>query len=309
MRRQARETRLLDGWRLELEITGRCGLTCAHCYADSGPSGGHGTMTVEDWIGVITDAEAAGVSAIQFIGGEPTMYPHFGRLLRAAIDAGLAVEVFSNMVRVREEWWDLYESPMVSLATSYYSDQAAEHDAVTGRLNSHARTRANIAEAVKRGIPIRAGIIDVLDGQRVEQARAELHALGVDRVGTDRLRGVGRGARTRPEVSQLCGGCGRGMAAISPDGDVWPCVLSRWMRAGNVKEQPLAEILTGRTWESLVAGIPGTPLGAGGSEPQECKPEANTCNPTKGDGADCPPSEKPACDPKFCQPELKRHPR
>jgi hypothetical protein len=58
----------------------------------------------------------------------------------------------------------------VSLATSYYSDLAAEHDKVTGRRGSHARTRANIAQAVARQIPIRAGIIGILDHQRVQQA-------------------------------------------------------------------------------------------------------------------------------------------
>jgi MoaA/NifB/PqqE/SkfB family radical SAM enzyme len=47
----------------------------------------------------------------------------------------------------------------VSLATSYYSDDPAEHDKVTGRVGSHARTLADITEAVRRGIPIRADII------------------------------------------------------------------------------------------------------------------------------------------------------
>lgn len=31
------EAPALLGWRLELEITGKCQLSCAHCYADSGP--------------------------------------------------------------------------------------------------------------------------------------------------------------------------------------------------------------------------------------------------------------------------------
>ena len=30
---------------LELEITGQCQLVCAHCYAESGPGGSHGSMT------------------------------------------------------------------------------------------------------------------------------------------------------------------------------------------------------------------------------------------------------------------------
>ncbi|MEV6985322.1 radical SAM protein [Sphaerisporangium sp. NPDC051017] len=287
----------LSGWRLEFELTGSCQLECVHCYAESGPNGDHGTMTAQDWKTAISEAALLGVSHVQFIGGEPTMHPQFGELLRHAIDCGLPVEVFSNLVHVRADWWDMLVSPGVSLATSYYSDRASEHAAVTGREGSHARTRANIAQAVRRGIPVRAGIIDVLDGQRVEQAQAELLALGVSSIGIDRLRGVGRGARTRPDVSQLCGGCGRGQAAVSPTGDVWPCVLSRWMRAGNVKERPLAEILTGQAWKDLVDSIP-APRGG-----PQCNPDKEDCRPKK-DGNDCHPSEKPACNPRFCGPEL-----
>lgn len=34
------------------------------------------------------------------------------------------------------------------------------------------------------------------------------------------------------------------MAAISPDGAVWPCVFSRWLPAGSVLDAELAAILT-----------------------------------------------------------------
>ncbi len=57
---------------LELEITGFCQLKCVHCYAESGPHGGHGTMTAEDWEKVIDQAAEIGIRMIQFIGGEPT---------------------------------------------------------------------------------------------------------------------------------------------------------------------------------------------------------------------------------------------
>ncbi|MQA87477.1 MAG: radical SAM protein [Streptosporangiales bacterium] len=280
---------------LELEITGFCQLACRHCYANAGPEGNHGTMTTLDWRSVIDQASAIDVEMVQFIGGEPTLHPDFGQLLQHAIDAGRKVEVFSNLVHVKEAWWELFASPMVSLATSYYSDQASGHEQVTGRRGSHARTRASIAESVRRKIPIRAGIIDVLDGQRVEEARTDLEAVGVTDVGTDRLRGVGRAAHTlgAPDVSQLCGRCGRDKAAVSPDGDVWPCVLARWMCAGNVKQQPLEEILGGPKMRDLVSAIP-SPRGGGPCDP-DCKPSK--------EGSDCAPAEREACYPKFCKPE------
>lgn len=45
------------------EVTGKCQLSCIHCYAGSGPDGTHGTMTPEAWETVLTDAAALGAQA------------------------------------------------------------------------------------------------------------------------------------------------------------------------------------------------------------------------------------------------------
>ena len=119
------------------------------------------------------------------------------------------MEIYSNLFAISRKHWELYCLPGVSLATSYYSDQADEHDQVTQRPGSHVRTRSNIIEALRRSIPLRVGIVDTLDGQRVEQAREELRALGIARIGTDWVRGIGRAARMPADVSQLCGKCAR----------------------------------------------------------------------------------------------------
>lgn len=67
-------------------------------------------------------------------------------------------------------------------ATSWHSGSPAEHAAVTRR-PSHARTRANIAEAVWRSIPLRVGIVGVQDGRRTRQAEAMPAELGVTDIG------------------------------------------------------------------------------------------------------------------------------
>lgn len=280
----------------ELELTGRCSLQCVHCYASSGPLGTHGTMTDADWSDVITNAADLGIQQIQFIGGEATIHPAFPSLLRHAVDSGLPVEVFSNLLNVRRSWWDdLFALPGVSLATSYYSDDPEKHDQITGRPGSHARTRANIIEAVRRNIPIRAAIVEMSANQRAEHAVTDLKALGVTRIGTDRIRGIGRGTTRTPDVGQLCGKCGRTKVAISPDGEVWPCVMARWMSAGNVKTSRLADILSGEFWRRLVSTIPPS------AHRRKCNPD---CKPGAGDGSDCAPSETDACDPSYCDPDL-----
>lgn len=268
---------------LWLELTGRCQLACRHCYADSSPLGTHGTMVTADWLRVLDDAPRAGVLEVQFIGGEPTTHPDFYGLAERALCNGLNVEVYSNLYRISAELWELFERPGVRLATSYYSDDAAQHDAVTLRPGSHGHTRAAIVEALRRRIPLRVGIIDLGDDQRVEEARAELRALGVEDIGVDRMRGVGRGAgTTTPDASQLCGHCANGVAAISPDGMVWPCVFSRWMPLGNVREEALGDILTGRSMEAARTTLASEFQANGQRGPKHCDPE-NSCGPNDQD--------------------------
>ncbi|RAJ48694.1 MULTISPECIES: radical SAM protein [unclassified Streptomyces] len=70
---------------LDLEITRRRQLTCrSHCYAEAGPTQGHGTMTTDEWKRVISEAAAIGTERIQLIGGEPTLHPDFAELVEHA---------------------------------------------------------------------------------------------------------------------------------------------------------------------------------------------------------------------------------
>ncbi len=271
---------------LWLEITGRCQLECLHCYAQSSPRGTHGAMTRDDWFRVIDDAASLGVQDVQFIGGEPTLHPDLPDFIHRSLDRGLAVEIFSNLVRVSERLWSVFELAGVSLATSYYSDDPAQHDAITAR-RSHRRTLANIQEAVRRSIPLRVGVVDMRDSQQVGDAVEALHARGVLNVSVDHLRQVGRGVRDqKPGVDQLCGNCANGSLAVSPAGDTWPCVFSRWLSLGNVRATGLADLNNAATLvrEELTRVFAGRP--------------SHECDPDK-----CEPKCVPKCDPsRSCRP-------
>lgn len=262
---------------LWLEVAGtKCQQECTHCYSDSGPSGDFGSMTPEDWRRVIDEAAEMGVRQVQMIGGEPTLYPHLVELIQHAIDRGLRVEIFSNLAHVTDDQWRAFELPGVSLATSYYSDDPEQHVAIVGR-PTHRNIRANIAKARDRGIELRAGVIDLGDGQRVDQARADLVDLGVPRIGYDRLREVGRGGGAGPAA--LCGGCGAGVAAVGSDGQVTPCVMARSTVVGNVREDGLAAAVAGMPAarrELVAAGMPDRSAAA-------CQPDGGQCYPSNCD--------------------------
>ncbi|WP_322756065.1 radical SAM protein [Frankia sp. Cas3] len=285
---------------LWLEITGRCQLTCVHCSAESSPLGSHGTMTIVDWQRVIDSAVEQGVDMVQFIGGEPTIHPGFSQLVSYALAGGLQVEVYTNLLNVPARLWEILSQPGVRLATSYYSDDPVQHDAVTARRGSHRRTRTNISEAVRRGIPLRVGVIGIADGQRVKEAQAELTAMGVTDVGYDRMRAFGRGAAVTDETD-TCGHCGHGAAAIGPDGMVSPCVFTRHVVAGNVKQTPLAAVVAGDVFQEEVARLDAIRRD---QEITACSPPEVRCGPKSS----CQPSCTPSCSPmrSSCKPKNEK---
>ncbi|WP_371792152.1 SPASM domain-containing protein [Streptomyces sp. NBC_01471] len=101
-----------------------------------------------------------------------------------------------------------------------------------------------------------------------------------------RVRAAGRAApdaATAPDVSELCGRCFHVRVAVSPDGDVYACILSRHLRTGNVRTTRLRDVIA---------------LGAAGRGP--------VCS-TQGDDGRVPaprrrrlqPRQHPARDPKY----------
>lgn len=276
-----------------LEVTGLCNEFCDHCYADSSPKGTHGTMTVRDWKRTIGQLADMGTRDVQFIGGEPTLYPHVNELIRYAHNVGLSVEVFSNMTHIRQELWETFTDCGVKLATSYYSDSPEDHDGVTKLRGSHRRTRANIEKALSLNIPLRGGVVAVQQGQRVQEAARDLTSLGVEQVGGDRTRAFGRGSRgAAPAIADLCGHCAHEKCAIGPNGDVWPCVLGRFLTIGNVRETPIAEIWSGDRMGEVLADI-GAVHGDGvqSCTPPQFLPMCGPCSPCVPSVGHCDPRE------------------
>ncbi|MBM7863657.1 radical SAM/SPASM domain-containing protein [Lentzea nigeriaca] len=293
------QARVTFAW---LEVTGKCQLQCVQCYADSGPAGSHGVMTAEDWRKSIGQLADLGTRMVQFIGGEPTLHRSLPALIHHALDRGLVVEVFTNLVHVAPALWQVFSRSGVQLATSYYSDDAEQHERVTRGRGSYERTKSNIVEAVRRSIPVRVGVIEVDEGQRVEEAVAQLRAVGVGgEVRIDRLRQIGRGVRDRgPGLGELCGQCGDGRVAIAPDGSVWPCVFSRWLPVGNVREESLVDILTGprmtETASMLATEFAQRSLNP--CVPKMCDPQCGpSCSPACRPAGNCTPTG--ACAPDY----------
>lgn len=65
-------------------------------------------MSLDDWYRVIDEVAQLGGHMVQFIGGESTLYRRLPDLVRRARGQGLEVEVFSNLVHVSSELWEVF---------------------------------------------------------------------------------------------------------------------------------------------------------------------------------------------------------
>lgn len=251
----------VSGWVpgfVELDITRKCQLACTHCMVSASPLGTHGNMALRDWQRVITELADLGTECVQFIGGEPTLHPALPALIKFALARELEVEVFSNLVHVTDELWDLFCRPGVTLAASYYTGDRAQHEIITGGFDTHRQTTANIGRACQLGIPIRVGGVELLDDQKIDEAIRVLTGLGVEHVADfDRLRGVGRGAADPTsqvlDTAELCGHCTRDVLSVHSDGSVSLCMFTGSLPVGNVLSASLAGIIGSATMHGVFA--------------------------------------------------------
>lgn len=282
---------------LWLEITQKCNLECVHCYANSGPrSPLFGTMTTEDWMTAISDAYKAGCSSLQFIGGEPTLHPALHELITHARTVGFDfIEVFTNATALTERRLGFFCQNKVSVATSFYSSRQGIHERITRRVGSFEKTVAGIKRTVHYGIPIRVGIItqDGLNSGLSQETITYLNSLGVDRVGEDHTRQIGRAALKNIKDSeadyfnQLCGQCWKGSLCVTSDGSVYPCVFSKKYAVGNLAEASLYDIAASGSLSDVRALI----------AKHTAPPTQSACNPA-------PPCTPQVCHPQVCQPQV-----
>lgn len=86
-----------------MEITGRCNMNCPICYADSGIGTDVSLQQVQNMLDCYVAAEGC-PEVLQISGGEPTLHPELGEILRMSKKAGLkAFLINTNGVRIAND--------------------------------------------------------------------------------------------------------------------------------------------------------------------------------------------------------------
>lgn len=83
-----------------VDLTNRCDMTCPICFANANVTGYVYEPSLEQVLGMLHSLRAerpVSTPMVQFSGGEPTIYPHFLDVVRAARDMGFAhIQVATN---------------------------------------------------------------------------------------------------------------------------------------------------------------------------------------------------------------------
>jgi len=254
-----------------LELTSACNSKCLHCYAECGPSCLLPEPVPHDrWLSLIEEAKQAGATDIQFIGGEPLLYPAWRELVVKAHQLGYEyIEIFTNGTLVDDDCVDFFKQYNVSIATTIYADNAETHDKITLQPNSFNKTMTAIEKIMDANIPLRiASIIMKTNEHEVANIMKLYENLGMKDAYPDIVRPTGRGDDQdllpthyhQPSISPPFYSdedtfvdahhhhrCLAGKIAVTTSGDVIPCIFARNQLCGNILKNSLAEILSGQS--------------------------------------------------------------
>lgn len=264
---------------MNVEITHDCNLRCRHCYLEHEDEGNE--LTRSEWSDVFDQATALGCFFIAFTGGEVLCREDFFEIVRCAREKGIFYHFQTNGSLVDEEVADVFRDlNPTKVEVSIYGASARSHDRITGVPGSFDKTVSAIRLLRQREmrVTVKTTVIS-LNWQETPEIRELALSLGAGfqpdpvvmpgvhgsdtpasfRMSDDEFKQymvregwhlepddeVSRAIREldTPERRVVCSAA-TSRCAISPSGDVYPCVLWR-TPCGNVRKDRLADIWNG----------------------------------------------------------------
>jgi len=235
---------------IDLELTNKCNLFCRHCYSGAGPlKGVSDKVPKERWKSLIDEAVSLGAKVLQITGGEPTLHENFLEILDYAFVKGpKRPKIYTNAFELNDEIINELKRTGSLAAFSFYSHNPEIHEEITRVKGSFEKTVKNLKKLVEAEVPSRGRVIITPynnSQENFELAKKFLNSIGINDVRYDNMHAVGRAAEIKKEdeYSALCGECWHGKLTIDSSGDIYPCVMSRFLKLGNVMENSLSDIL------------------------------------------------------------------
>ena len=259
-----------------IEITQKCNLKCLHCYTGETHKQSDNSILADDWIKIIDQLSDLGCRSIQFIGGEPCVYPELISLIDyAGTKSFESITIFTNATIITGEFIDCLKRNNANIRFSLYGHTAQIHDAITQITGSFEKMVMNVKRLLELNIKISPAVVIMRENQHcTEQIKLFIESLGLKYNGYDVIRNVYGGRQTdhtptninvidcsirsKPEFyideemfnkAYQINTCWYGKFAITETGMVIPCVFERNIILGDLKEQSIQEVLNSETLE------------------------------------------------------------
>lgn len=140
-----------------IELTYRCNFDCVHCYNVKEWVGGE--LSLSEWERVFDELAAAGCLILTITGGEPLVHPQFFEIAEAARRRHFAIKLLTNASRISEDAADRIAAlrPLQVDVSFYGADRSVFAD-VTGRAQLYDATYDGVRRLVARGIKVVAKV-------------------------------------------------------------------------------------------------------------------------------------------------------
>jgi len=240
---------------LFIELTDQCNERCIHCYASSSPDCSD-FLNLDEIKHSLDSARKMGRAFVQFTGGDPLIHKElFTAVVYASKLDFQGIEIYTNGLLLSEALLNKLAPYQPRISFSLYADTAELHDAITQLPGSWKKTLAAMRRAKNMGFDIRAGIalmpenIECLD-RMVPFLEKEI-GIDASHVRFDPVKQTGRGKfmdgakqiLIAPSHAPKAGDIRRGKLCIAANGNVYPCVFSRKVSLGNIRQHSLAQII------------------------------------------------------------------
>jgi len=190
---------------VDLHLTNRCNLTCAHCSVDSGRTK-WAEMTLDDWAAVINDAASLGCRFADLTGGEPLLYPGVERLISHITEKKLHLELQSNGILLTRERLSLaWEAGLRTIVISL-DGKRERHDQIRGHAGCFDAAVQAIKSSVQVGFKVRVTRVTINDDDcdDIKEFAYLLESLGVSHLSINHFSPVTKAHFTnlQPRIPQ-----------------------------------------------------------------------------------------------------------
>ena len=141
----------LPGRVVQLHVTTRCNLTCAHCYSSSSPHENR-ALDVRTTVAALRTLFREGFERVSVSGGEPFLYPRLDELVTAVSGMGMHVSIVSNGTRFKPTQLERLAGRIDAVAVSF-DGMPPNHDRVRARPGAFAKAEAGIGLLREHRIP------------------------------------------------------------------------------------------------------------------------------------------------------------